>query len=166
MDQRIAVHLARRGEQKTRALPLGEAERVVRPVGAHLEGLQWKSQIVDRARRACKVIDDVDLFVDLEVAGDVVVDEDEAVTAEVLDVLQRARLQAVDADNAASFVHEVVAKVRAEEACAPCDHRGRHRIDATQGFGRPPLPSQNTYDARTERPHFAQIASLFARRPR
>ena len=44
MDLRVAVDLARRGEQEAGALELRETERVVRPVGADLE----------RVRAACR----------------------------------------------------------------------------------------------------------------
>ena len=64
---RVAVHLARRGEQEARPLHLGEAERVVRPVRADLERLQREPQVVDRARGAREVVDEVDRLGDLDV---------------------------------------------------------------------------------------------------
>jgi hypothetical protein len=80
--------IARRGEQEPGALPLGETERVVRPVRPNLQRLQRQAQIVDRARRAREVIDDVDRFLDLEMRGDVVVQVRERVTAKMLHVLE------------------------------------------------------------------------------
>src|SRR5215210_2223026 len=47
VDLRIAVHLARRGEEEARALELGEPERVVRAVRADLERVQRLPQVVD-----------------------------------------------------------------------------------------------------------------------
>ena len=46
---RVAVDLARRGEQEPGALELREAERVVRPVRADLQRVQRQAQVVDRA---------------------------------------------------------------------------------------------------------------------
>ena len=69
---RVAVHLARRREQEARALHLREAERVVRAVRADLERLQRQPQVVDRARRAREVVDEVDRLVDLDVLRQVV----------------------------------------------------------------------------------------------
>jgi hypothetical protein len=97
---RVAVDLARRGEQEAGALELREAERVVRPVRADLQRLQWESRVVDRAGRACEVVDEVDRLVDFDVVGDVVVQEREPLAAEVLHVLQRAGVEVVHADNA------------------------------------------------------------------
>ena len=65
---RVAVDLARRGEQEARALPLREAERVVRAVRADLERVQRQAQVVDRARERREVVDEVDRLVDLEMA--------------------------------------------------------------------------------------------------
>ena len=100
MHLRVAVHLARRGEQEARPLHLGEAERVVRAVRADLERLQRQPQVVDRARRAREVVDEVDRLVDLDVLRQVVREEDEGVAAQMLDVGERARLEVVDADDA------------------------------------------------------------------
>src|SRR5437763_13320886 len=51
--------------------------------------------------------------------------------ADVLDVLERARLEVVDADHAVAACDEVVAETRAEKACAPRHDRGRHESDPT-----------------------------------
>ena len=75
VDQRVAVDLARRGEQEPRALPLREAERVVRAVRADLQRLQRQPQVVDRARGAREVVDEVDRALDLEMRRDVVVEK-------------------------------------------------------------------------------------------
>jgi hypothetical protein len=73
------------------------------------------------------VVHDVDRLVDLQVEGHVVVDERERVPAEVLDVLERAGLEAVHADHPLALGEQVVAEVRAEESGASRDHRRRHR---------------------------------------
>ena len=64
MHLRVAVHLARRGEQEAGPLHLREAEGVVGAVRADLQRLQRQPQVVDRARRAGQVVDEVDRFVD------------------------------------------------------------------------------------------------------
>ena len=116
MHVRVAVDLARRGEQEPRALELGEAERVVRPVRADLQRVQRLPHVVDRARERGQVEDEVDRLVDRDVLGDVVVQEEELVAAEVLEVLERRRLEVVDADHAVPLREQVVAEMRAEEA--------------------------------------------------
>ena len=86
--------------RKRAALALGEAERVMRPVGADLERVQRQARVVDRARRRGHVVDEVDGLVDLVVRSDVEVEEAEIVAADVLDVGQAAGLEVVDADDA------------------------------------------------------------------
>jgi hypothetical protein len=50
-----------------------------------------------------------------------------AVVAAVLDVLQRAGLEVVEAEHAMSLAEQVLAEVRAEEAGAAGDYAGTHR---------------------------------------
>ena len=59
-----------------------------------------------------------------------------AVVADVLDVLQRAGLEVVDADHPVPLAEQVLAEVGAEEAGAAGDHAGAHRADA---IGRPAM---------------------------
>src|SRR2546423_6409930 len=136
MDERVAVHLARRGEQEARALVLREAERVVGPVRADLERVQRHAQVVDRARERGQVEDDVDRLADLDVLDDVVVEEDEVAVPDVLEVRERARLEVVDADDAGAAPQQGLAKVRAEEPRAPGHDRSRHVPDPTQPLRR------------------------------
>ena len=70
--------------------------------------------------------DEVDGLVDVEMLGHVVIDEAEALAAQMLHVLERSGLEVVDADDAQTLSDEVVAEVRAEEACASGDHSSRH----------------------------------------
>ena len=89
MHLRVAVDLARRREQEAGALPLREAERVVRSVRADLERLERQAQIVDRARpgsRGGRRSRPARRSRDARV--EIVVDERERVAAEVLDVLR------------------------------------------------------------------------------
>ncbi len=118
---RVAVHLARGGEQEPGALHLREAEGVVRAVRADLEGLQGEPQIVDRARRAGEVVDEIERLVDLDVVREVVRQEDERVPTQVLDVGERPGLEIVDADDAMVAREERLAQVRAEKACPTGD---------------------------------------------
>ena len=96
------------------------------PVRADLQRLQRQSQVVDRARRAGEVVDDVHRPLDLEVTRDVVADEGERLAAKVLHVVERACLEIVDADDPVTLGNEGVAEVRTEKACASGDDGGRH----------------------------------------
>src|SRR5262249_9218281 len=79
-----------------------------------------------RARRAREVEDVVDGLVDPDPVDDVLVDEREPVVAAVLDVLERAGLEVVDADDPVAAPEEVVAEMGAEEAGASGDDRRWH----------------------------------------
>jgi hypothetical protein len=118
---RVAVDLARRGEQEARPLELREAEHVVRAVRADLQRVQRHPQVVDRARERGEVVDEVDGLVDLEMLGQVVVAEDEVVAPDVRDVAQRARHEVVHADDAMAARKEGVAEVRPQEPRAARD---------------------------------------------
>src|SRR5439155_22786079 len=86
-------------------------------VGADLERVQGQAQVVDRAGRAGEVKDEVDRLLDEPGLREVVVDEDEVgAVLDVLDVLQRAGVEVVDADDAVPLAQEVVAEVRAQES--------------------------------------------------
>src|SRR5436190_3143194 len=67
---------------------------------------------------------------------DVVVDERERLTAQVLHVLERACLEVVDADDPVPGGEEGVAQVRTEKACASCDDGGRHPGRCYRGPGK------------------------------
>ena len=70
-------------------------------------------------------------------ARDVVIHEDEVVAAQVLDVLQRAGLQVVDADDAVAVASERIAEMRPEKARASGDDGGRHLGRCYPGLRRP-----------------------------
>ncbi len=59
--------------------------------------------------------------VDLDELDDVVVDEHELGHPDVLDVVERARVEVVEADNAVAAREQVFAEVRAEKAGAAGD---------------------------------------------
>ena len=121
MHLRVAVHLARRGEQEAGPLHLREAEGVVGAVRAHLQRLQRQPQVVDRARRAGEVVDEVDRFVDVGVLCQVERQEPECVPAQMLDVRERPRLEVVDADDAVLPGEQLLAEMGAEEPGAARD---------------------------------------------
>ena len=58
-----------------RALGLRQAERLVRAERADLQRRNRQLEVVDRARRARPVQHEVDRAVDVDVVGDVVLDE-------------------------------------------------------------------------------------------
>src|SRR5204863_8466045 len=103
------------------ALELREPERVVGAVRADLESLQRQTRVVDRACRARQVEDEIDRLCDLDMSGDVVIQERERVAAEVLHVLEASCLEAVDADDPVAARDQVIAEVRAQKAGAAGD---------------------------------------------
>jgi hypothetical protein len=108
---RVAVDLAGRGDQKAGALELGDAEHVVGPVGADLESVQRQPQVVDRTRWRGEVVDEVDVLGDVDLLGDVDVAEVEPIVTDVGDVLQRPRLEVVDADHLVPVAEQSFAEV-------------------------------------------------------
>ena len=57
------------------------------------------------------MVDDVDLALDLDVPGDIVVQEDEVGVTNVLEILERRRLEVVDADDAVTLREQVVSEM-------------------------------------------------------
>jgi hypothetical protein len=126
---RVAVDLAGGREQEARALVLGHAQRVMRPVAADLQRVQRQAQIVDRRGRRGEVVDEVEGLIHVVGVDDVEVEVDEALAvADVLDVRQRPRLQVVHADDPVSAREQLVAQVRAEKAGAAGDEAGGHAL--------------------------------------
>src|SRR5207247_1908797 len=123
---RVSVDLARRGEQEPRALELRQTECVVCPVRARLERQERLTHVVDRARERGEVVDVVDRLVDLDVIGDVAAAEDEFVVPQVLEILERARLEVVDADHAIPLAEQVLAEMGAEKTGSAGHDSGRH----------------------------------------
>ena len=118
---------------------------MMRPVGADFQRMERHAQVVDRARERGEVVDEVDLPVDVDVLGHVVVEELEALAAQVRDVLQRPGVEVVDADDSEAVLDQVVAEVRAEETGAAGDDRGWHRRDATHRPQRRPQTLRGLY---------------------
>jgi hypothetical protein len=61
------------------------------------------------------------------VVREVVVQKEEVGAPDVLDVLEAARIEVVDADDAIALSKQEIAKVRAEEAGPPGNDCGAHR---------------------------------------
>ena len=124
---RVAVDLARGGEQEPGTLDLGQPEHVVRPVGAHLERVEGQAQVVDGARRAGEVKDHVHGLLEKEWLGEVVLNEPKIRTIpDVLNVLERAGIEVVNTDDPISVAQKEVTYVRAEETGAARHYRSPH----------------------------------------
>src|SRR3954453_14484050 len=126
VDLRVAVDLGGGREQEARALDLREAQGVVRSVRADFERVQGESQVVDRARRARQVVDEVHRLVDRQVLGQVVVDERVAVVPDVLDVREVSRVEVVDTDDPQPLLEKRIAEVGSEKPCPAGDYGSWH----------------------------------------
>ena len=99
-------------------------------VRADLERVQGQARVVDRAGRAGEVVDEVDGPVDPHEFGQIVVDELELGLADVLDVLERPRIEVVDADHAVSLLEQELAQMRTEEARPSRYDANRHQLNS------------------------------------
>src|SRR5581483_10747374 len=99
--------------------------------GADLEGGQRQPQVVGRRGRRGQVVDEVDRLVDEVRLDDVDVPVHEHAVADVLDVVERPRLEVVHADHAMAAAQQFIAHVRPEEAGAAGDKTGWHASQST-----------------------------------
>ena len=98
---------------------------------ADLQRRNRQLEVVDRAGRAGPVQHEVDRAVDVDVVGDVVLDELEVAVAQVRDVGEVAGQQVVDADDRVAAVEQRFRQVRADEAGgAGDDDAFRHGVTA------------------------------------
>ena len=111
----IAVDLGGRGQEEAGLLGLGQAEAVVGPEAADLQGLDGHAQVVDGGGGAREVEDPVDRAVDVDVVRHVVLHEHEVAAGEVLDVGDVAGEEVVHPHHGEAAVEEVLAQVRSEE---------------------------------------------------
>jgi hypothetical protein len=88
----------------------------VRAERADLQRRNRQFQIIDRARRARPVKDEIDRSLDVDVVRDVVLDEREVAIREMRDVCRVAREQVVDADDAAAAIEERFGEMRSDES--------------------------------------------------
>jgi hypothetical protein len=72
------------------------------------------------------VEDDVDRLLELEMLGQVVVSEHQLRRADVLDVLQAAGVEIVDADDPVALPEQVVAEMGSDEPRPAGDDSGGH----------------------------------------
>jgi hypothetical protein len=114
--QRIAVDLGCRREDEARLLLLREAERLVRAERADLERRNRQLEVIDRARGARPVEDNVDRTLDVDVVRDVVLDEGEVAVREVRDVRGAAGQEVVDADDRPPAVEQRLGEVRSDDS--------------------------------------------------
>jgi hypothetical protein len=127
MRLRVAVDLARRGEEEAGALGLGEAQEMVGARHAGEHGVLGIRLVMRRRGGAGEVVDLVDREAPgREAAGqgidDVVLDHVEARLAlQVPQVRLPAGEEAVEADDASALAQEDVAQVGADEAGASGD---------------------------------------------
>jgi hypothetical protein len=127
VHERVAVDLARRGEEEAGALVLGQPERVLRAAGAHLEDLDRDPLEVGGRRRRRQVHDGVDVTGDVDVVRHVVVLERERrVADQVLDVAHRTRDEVVDGDDLVAARQQRAAQVRGEEPRSAGDDDAGH----------------------------------------
>jgi hypothetical protein len=89
--------------------------------------MEGQTLVVDRARRAGEMEDDVDRLVEEEGLREVVVDEAKVLAViDVLHVLGRARIEVVHAEHSMPVGEEVVAEMGAEEARSARHYRRTH----------------------------------------
>jgi hypothetical protein len=110
--------------------------------------VQRLAQVVDRAGQRREVVDDVHRLVDFQMEDHVVVDEHERVVPKVLEVLQRAALEVVDADDAMVLREQVLAKVGAEEPGPAGNDCSRHSRDGIGLIERPSDGLRTPYRSR------------------
>ena len=114
---------------KVARLARGQTERVVCPEGPDLECRNREVEVVDWARRAGPVQHEVQGAVEVDVVGDVLLDETKVAPGEVGDVGQVARQEVVDPDDRIPFVEQRIREVGADEARGSGDDgRFRHRV--------------------------------------
>ena len=88
--------------------------------------------------------DHVDRLVHVYLLNHVVVAEDEIVVTQVLEVLERARLEVVDADDAKPLAEQVFAEVGTEESGSAGDDGSGHFEDVSRGLGPNPEALTNS----------------------
>ncbi len=160
MHLRIAVDLARGGEQEPRTLELREAEGVVRAIRADLQCVQREAQVVNRRSGRGEVVDEVDRLVHEVGLGDVQIEVDELGSADVLDVHERPGVEVVHAQHPVTLREQRVAEVRAQKS-RPAGHKtGGHGVG---GYRSPQHSAGRTAARRVRtsrpraRPHISSV---------
>src|SRR5690242_6636989 len=116
MDLGVAVDLGGGGQQKARGLGLGEAERLVGAERTDLERLDGQLEIVDGTGGRGEVQYAVELALDVEIVGDVVLDKAEPrVAYQVRDVVGAPGDEVVHPDDVVLVGNEPIREVRAQK---------------------------------------------------
>ena len=111
--------------QKTRALFLGEAERLVRAERTDLERLNRQFQIINRAGGRREVPDVIHRLVEKEEFGDVLLDEFEVrVAGQMGNIVHRAGDKIVNADDLVAARQEQIGQVRTQKPGGAGDDGG------------------------------------------
>ncbi len=126
MNERVAVDLGGRGEEKTGVLGFRETERLVRPERPDLERLNGELEVVDGTRGAREVKDVVEGPVDPDLLGDVVLHELEPRVADVLEVRAVAGDEVVHPDDLVTPGEQMVHEMRADETRSAGDESSGH----------------------------------------
>ncbi len=121
MDLGVAVDFAGAGEEKAGFFDFCEAEGFVGAEGADFEGGDGHAEVVYGAGGAGEVEDVVYFAFDVNVFGDVVVDEVEAGVPDVIYIGYGASDEVVHADNMMTFGEKALAEMGAYEAGAAGD---------------------------------------------
>ena len=129
----VAVDLGGAGEQEPRILGLGQPQRIMSAERPDLERRNGVSEVIDRARRTGEMEDVVDLAVDLDRLGDIVLDEPETgVLEQACDVSASAGQQIVHADDLVAVAQETLAEMRSDEPRPAGDDRSQ-RVPSRTG---------------------------------
>jgi hypothetical protein len=127
MDERIAVTLRGRGEEKRRLFRQGKPERVMGAERPDLQRLDRQLEVIDRAGRRGEVENDVDIARDIEVLGHILLDEAVVrIAFEVVEVGGIARDEIVDADDPVALGQQAVGQVTSQKPGAAGDNCGFH----------------------------------------
>ncbi len=116
MHQGVAVDLAGAGQEETGALGQGQPQRVVGAQAAHLQRLDGQFQVVHRAGRAGKVEHCVQIALNIDVIGHIVLDEMKALmTGQVGNVVCVACDQVVHRDHMMALLQQPIAEMASQK---------------------------------------------------
>jgi hypothetical protein len=112
MNERVAVDFGGGGEEESRAFMFGEAEGFVRAEGTDLQGLNWNLEVIDGTGGRGEVPDVIDVFVQEDEFGDVLLNEAEVlVAAEVRNVIDVAGDKIIEADDFVPLSEQVIGEM-------------------------------------------------------
>src|SRR5262249_47203370 len=121
---RVAIDLARAGEQEASFVQLGQSQCVVRPQRTDLQRWNRVAQIIDRTGGRGEMENIVNLAVDLDRVRDVVAYEAESrMRAQRFQVALASGDEIVDTDDLMPLGQKAVAKMRPENPCTAGDDR-------------------------------------------